>query len=168
MSEKFVTVAKIGAPYSVRGELKLHSFTDPASRIFDYQDLFYKKAGQWQVLPAFKLRKHGDKILILFESFQDRDLAKQFVNLEIGVARDALPEPQEDEFYWADLEGMRVINAQNVELGTVSNVFNAGASDVLDIKGAHPCLIPFVAQYIIKVEPKEQLIRVDWDLEFNV
>ena len=42
-----------------------------------------------------------------------------------------LPPPKPGEYYWVDLEGLRVVNVEGVDFGTVSHLFATGANDVL-------------------------------------
>jgi 16S rRNA processing protein RimM len=71
------------------------------------------------------------------------------------------------EYYWADLEGLRVVNLEGVEFGTVSHLFETGANDVLVVTdGERERLIPFTRNAVKKVDLAAREIRVDWDPEF--
>ena len=68
----------------------------------------------------------------------------------------------------ADLEGLRVVTVDGVELGTVSHLFATGANDVLVARdGERERMIPFVQpQYVTAVDFEAGVVTVDWDPEF--
>ena len=63
-----------------------------------------------------------------------------------GAARGSFPQRATNEYYWADLIGLKVVNEQDEDLGTVSRVFETGANDVLVVQGRTKSerLIPFI------------------------
>jgi 16S rRNA processing protein RimM len=79
-----------------------------------------------------------------------------------------LPQPRPGEYYWADLEGLEVVNVDAVPLGRVSHLFSTGANDVLVAKSEErERMIPFVVdQYVRDVDFDAGRIVVDWDPEF--
>jgi 16S rRNA processing protein RimM len=169
----YCVIGKFGAPYGVRGELKVHSFTDPYEGIMDYPNLYLKVHDHWEPMPAYVLRLSGNSLLLKFDDYHDRDIVRRFVNQEIAVLRSDLPAPEENEFYWTDLEGLDVMVAQGSSpiegqlLGQVFQVFNAGASDILDVRGGpKDTLIPFIPSVIVNVDLSARTIWVDWDPDF--
>lgn len=165
--EKPLIVAKIGAPHGVRGDLKLHTFTENPDSILSYKSLLLEqKRNCFEPLENAKIYTKGQYLLIRFDEFQDRDIAKRFTNKHLAVWREDLPEPEEDEVYWSDLEGLKVINTQGVELGVVDHLFDTGSNDVMVLKGKTPHLIPYIDQTVLEVDLTAGLIRVDWDEDF--
>src|SRR5690606_33241616 len=74
----------------------------------------------------------------------DRDAADALRGTEVWVARSALPPPKPGEYYWVDLEGLRVVNREGVDFGRVSHLFSTGANDVLVAEGDRERMIPFL------------------------
>ena len=66
-----------------------------------------------------------------------REAAEALKGLELYVPRSALPPPEEDEFYVADLIGLRAVTPDGAELGTIKDVANFGAGDLLEIAPPH-------------------------------
>jgi 16S rRNA processing protein RimM len=78
-----------------------------------------------------------------------------------------LPELHEGEYYWNDLQGLRVENLDGVELGRISYVFETGANDVIVVKGRREYLIPFTwGNAVRRVDLEKGLMIVDWDPDF--
>lgn len=83
------------------------------------------------------------------------------------MRRDQLPALSAGEYYWTDLQGLRVLTVDGVELGTVDHLFATGANDVLVVKGERQRLIPFVKNQVVReIELEQGLVRVDWDADF--
>jgi 16S rRNA processing protein RimM len=107
-----------------------------------------------------------------FDGIDDRDAAAGVVGAEIAVPRASLPEPDEGQYYWADLEGMQVRHTDGRILGRVSYMIATGAHDVMAVEpaegasgdGAREILIPFVpGTSVLGVDAKEGVIDVDWE-----
>ena len=97
----------------------------------------------------------------------DRDAAEALRGSEIWVPRSALPPPRAGEYYWVDLEGLRVVNLEGVDFGTVSHLFSTGANDVLVARGDRERMIPFLEpDYIRSVDFGAGVVTVDWDAGF--
>jgi 16S rRNA processing protein RimM len=98
----------------------------------------------------------------------DRDAAAALMDTTVAIKREQLPQAQAGEYYWTDLQGLRVINLEGVELGTVSHLLETGANDVLVVKkGREERLIPFVqGQFVTRIDLEAGEMSVDWDPEF--
>jgi len=165
-----VVIGKIGAPYGVKGWVKIHSFTEQPDTVFSYQP--------WQIgedtVTVEQWRVQGKGMVAKLEGIDSRDTADVIKNAEISIDAALLPELGEEEYYWRDLKGMQVINLDGYNMGTVQDVFNTGANDVLQVKanakdafGQRERLLPFVYDEVIhKVDTKEKVITVDWDPGF--
>ena len=78
----------------------------------------------------------------------------------------ALPPAGEGEYYWKDLVGMEVVNAQGETIGRVAELFATAANDVIVVRdGAAEVLIPFVRKVVTHVDVQRRQIRVDWSLD---
>lgn len=173
-SQDLVTLGKLGAVYGVKGWLKVHSYTDDAESIFDYSPWELSLGGQSRVLKVTDWRRHNKGLIAKFDGVDDREDAQRLVGIEISVALNSLPELEDDEFYWRDLIGMRVVNASGYDMGEVVRMMETGSNDVLVVKanskdafGKRERLIPFVEGDFIKhVDKTTKSIEVDWDPGF--
>ena len=169
-----VVLGKVGAPYGIKGWLKLTPYSDDPEGIFDYQSLFIQANGQWQQQQISSWRRHNNGIVFKFADIDDRDEAQAFVNAEIAVNAADLPDLEEDEFYWRDLIGMQVRNEKGYDMGLVNDLLETGSNDVLVVKaksndafGKNERLIPFIDEQVIKeVNQQDKYIVVDWDPGF--
>ena len=75
--------------------------------------------------------------------------------------------PAPGEYYWVDLEGLRVVTVEGVELGHVAHMLSTGANDVMVVHGERERLLPFVQpDYVKGVDFDTGTVTVDWDPEF--
>lgn len=164
-----ILLGRVLSAFGVRGELKLESWTEPRSAIFRYQPWIVRDPqGRERELSGVRGRESGKYLIASFPDVADRDAVEALRGTEIYVPRSALPPPSEGEYYWVDLEGLRVVTVDGVDLGTVSHLFATGANDVLVARDdERERMIPFVIpQYVVSVDFEAGLVTVDWDPEF--
>ena len=166
--QRLITVGRLHGAFGVRGEVKLESFTDPAPAIARYQPWILRDArGDARSVAGVRVRVGGKGLVATVPGVADRDGAEALRGFEVLVPRSALPPPSPGEYYWVDLEGLRVVNLEGVAFGTVSHLFDTGANLVLVVIGERERMIPFVQpQYVQAVDFEAGLIRVDWDADF--
>lgn len=158
-------LGRITGLFGVRGWVKVFSDTRPRENILNYSPWLVKRQGEWKEMALVEGRVHGPGIVARLQGYSDRDQAQALVGAEIAVQRRQLPPTKPGEHYWADLEGLRVVNLQGVELGTVSHLFETGANDVLVVTGERERLLPYTRHVIREVDLKARVLRVDWDPE---
>lgn len=162
-----VVVGRIAGIYGVQGWMRLVSHTAPRENILGYGSWFIRVRDEWQPVKEFEGRRHGKGLVVRLGSVTDRDQARAFIGADIAVPRAELPPAEPGEYYWADLEGLRVRTVEGVELGVVDHLFETGANDVLVVKGERERLLPFVTEQVVReVDLEQGLITVDWDPEF--
>ncbi len=169
-NDSMVVIAKVGAPYRLKGELKLYVLSDSIETALSYGQWYIKKPSDsiWHKLEGEVVSRVGDKILIQFPDANIKEIAAKYTNSSIGVPRLALKEiAEDDEYYWVDLIGMSVINQQGDSFGWVEDILDTGVNEVLCCKhGDKKYLIPFGKDYIVEVNQKVRQIIVDWQYDY--
>jgi 16S rRNA processing protein RimM len=156
----------IGA-HGVRGLVKLASFTEDPAAIGDYGPLSDEN-GKRQFAVEILSAANGH-YLARVDGISDRDAAQALGGTRLFVDRARLPPPDEDEFYHADLIGLRAELADGVLLGKVIALHDFGAGDVVEIQSeaGSRALYPFSRAVVpvvdlaggrIVVEPPVELI----------
>lgn len=163
-----IVLGKLTSPFAICGWFKLHPFGDdpeawqamPQWWVSPKSDAPF---AAWQPLTFEALEPHGKGWIVKFHEIADRTAAEQFWGWYVGAPREALPEPEEDEYYWGDLIGCTVITPNGDTLGTVCKLLSAGAHDVLVVaRDQTEQLIPFVRAYILNVDVATRQIVADW------
>ena len=115
----------------LKGEVKAKIFTAAPDALPRYGKL-HARDGRTFTITAFRPAKQGEAV-IAFAEVKDRNTAEALKGTELFVSRDALPEPDEDEFYHADLVGLEARDGEGRMIGKVVAVHNFGASDVIEL-----------------------------------
>jgi len=166
--DRLVLLGEIIGVHGVQGWVKVHSDTEPREGILEYPVWHLStRDGEWQPARLLEGRRQGKSVIASLEGVGDRDLARALIGTRVAVRRDEVPAPDRGEYYWADLEGLQVINREGRDLGRVRSLLRTGANDVMVLAGERERLVPFVLDwYVLSVDLDAGLIRVDWDEEF--
>ena len=165
-SERRILLGRVLGAFGVRGELKLQSFTDPPAKLLKYQPWVLVHRGVEREVSQARGRDTAKGVLLILPDITDRDQADALAGAEVWVPRSRLPAPKPGEYYWVDLEGLRVVNKEGVVLGTVSHLFETAANDVIVVGGERDRLIPFLDDYVLGVDFEAGQVTVDWDPDF--
>ena len=159
--ERILLGVIIGAQ-GIRGEVKVKAFTGDPEAIGDYGPLQDAAGRRSFGLKVHRLAK-GDVVVASIKGVGDRNAAEALKGTELYVARNALPQPEDGEFYYADLVGLRAVTVDGRELGTVGAVHNFGAGDMLEVKTAsgRSAMVPFTDDAVPEVDIAGGRVLVD-------
>ncbi len=161
-----VLVGAIAAPHGVRGLVKVKSFTAEPAAIAAYGPLTDEAGRRRVALQVMSAAGGGAGTLICrIDGVADRDGAAALKGLRLYVERAALPAPEEEEYYQADLIGLVAMLADGTEFGRVVAVQNYGAGDLLEIErpAGTPRLVelPFTRAAVPQVDLAGRRLTVD-------
>jgi 16S rRNA processing protein RimM len=166
-------MGRIGAPWGIKGWVKLISFTDPLDNLLEYRRFYIQGDNGLTALDFVDIKEHGQALVGLIKGCDVREAAAQFTGKELLLAKAELPALKEG-YYWYQLEGLRVVTLSGQDLGVVQSLLETGANDVLVVRGdAHSVdrqerLLPYVEDAVVKsVDLSKALILVDWDAAWN-
>jgi len=126
-----ICVARIGAAHGVRGEVKLWTFTEDPFAVRNYGPLQTKDGKR--LFEVAQAREGKGHLVVSLKGVTTRDEAERLNGLELYVAREKLPETDEDEYYHADLIGLAAVTTAGEPLGHVVAIHNFGAGDIIEI-----------------------------------
>jgi len=150
-----ICVAQIGAAHGVRGELRLKPFTEDPFGVTRYGPLETEDGKRRFEIETARPAK--DMLVVRLKGVADRETAERLTNLRLYVARERLPKPADDEFYYADLIGLAAVTADGTRFGSVKAMHNFGAGDLLEIEpaaGGNTLLLPFTEAVVPVVDIK--------------
>jgi 16S rRNA processing protein RimM len=148
-----VCVGVVTGPHGVRGLVKVKSFMQVPEDLVELGQVTDKSGARTFRLDVRGMNKGA--LLVHVDGIDDRDAAQALKGLELYVPRDALPEPENDEFYHADLIGLRVELEDGTVIGSVRAVHDFGAGDVIELHGKRPwgtVMLPFDAETVPTVD----------------
>jgi 16S rRNA processing protein RimM len=164
-----VCVAQIGAAHGIKGEVKLWSFTADPESVADYGPLESEDGTLRFEIEAVRPAK--GHLVARLSGVRDRDAAERLTHLRLYVPRERLPPPELDEFYHADLIGLRAQDHDGTELATIVGIHDFGAGDLLELLplgASSTVLMPFTAATVpvvdiaggrVVIDPPEDLFK---------
>lgn len=160
--ENPVLMATIGAAQGLRGEVRARSYTSDPAALAEYGKLY---SADGRVFEVLELRESKNVVIIRFRGINDRDAAEALNGVELFVDRSNLPddELEDDEFYYADLEGLEAVDDKGVGYGVISGIYDFGAGDLLELKGPgkRPVLIPFSEAAVLEIDLEGGKVLID-------
>jgi len=165
--EDLVVMGFVRGAFGVRGWVKVHADTEFTDSLFDYPVWWLGSNGKWQAYTFVDGQVRPKELVAQLEGIEGRDQAEALRGMQIAVPRAELPEAEEGEYYWTDLIGLQVSNLQGVVFGSVIELMETGANDVLVVDdGQQRRLIPFVDAVVSEVDLDQRRITVDWGADY--
>ncbi|MGH1440151.1 MAG: ribosome maturation factor RimM [Cellvibrionaceae bacterium] len=171
-----IDVGKVSSPHGIKGWVKIHSQTEPATNLFTYQPWYLKTKHGVKPTELLEWRVQGKGFVARIKGIEDRTQAEMLCPVSIAIEKSLLPELEEGNYYWHQLQDCRVVSTYNgieADLGLVKKILPTGANDVLVVLGDENSidqserLVPYVlGQFVTSIDLEQKIIAVDWDPEF--
>jgi len=160
-ASELICVGAVTGARGIKGDIRIKSFTADPEAISDYGPLYDKTGSQTYDLQVTGQAK--GQLTARMKGINDRTAAEKLRGLQLFIPRDILPAPQDDEFYFSDLIGLRAEDLEGNALGTIRSVDNFGAGDVLEIGGGVPgdLMVPFTKDTVPRVEIDKGLVIIN-------
>ncbi len=153
MTSKYLIVGRVSGAHGVRGDVRLSTFTQDPLAILDYRDLVRADGSAALTVLSARIAKGG--VIARCKGIETKEQADGLKGLTLHVARSALPEPDDDEYYLADLIGLSAVNTDGQRIGRVKSVQDFGAGDILEIdpaEGGPTWYLPFTRLAVPEVQ----------------
>ncbi|QXW46224.1 ribosome maturation factor RimM [Pseudomonas amygdali] len=172
-ADDLIVIGKIYSVHGVRGEVKVFSFTDPIGNLLDYKTWTLRREGSVEKQVELVSGRLQSKFLVVkLKGLDDREEARLLSGYEICVPRNLFPDLDDGEYYWYQLEGLKVIDQLGQLLGKIDHLLETGSNDVMVVK---PCagslddrerLLPYTEQCVLAIDMAAGEMKVDWDADF--
>ena len=108
-----------------------------------------------------RARVQKNTVLLRLEGCNDRNGAEKLVGSQVYIHKDALPEPDPDEFYLMDLEGKLLKTTEGRAVGRITGFLANSSQDVLCVKGGgEEYLIPLIPEFLHTVDEDEVTVSL--------
>ncbi|HWJ35178.1 MAG TPA: ribosome maturation factor RimM [Steroidobacteraceae bacterium] len=162
-SSSLIELGIVGAPFGVRGWVKLRSFTDPPDRLLQHRSVQLGLGGVWTAYRIEASGRSGGQLTAKLSGIDDRDQAQTLRGAQVCVPRSELPQRDAKDFYRTDLIGCEVVNLAGVRLGIVQHFVETPAQVLMVVRGEQEYWVPAVAQHLRRVDLPARQVIVDWD-----
>lgn len=148
---RLVFLGEFGRPHGLAGEIRLKSYTDDPGAIASYGPLLAADGRRFTLTKTRRAAgEQADMLVVRVEGVTTREAAEALNRVALHVERDRLAPPDEDEFYLADLVGLRV-EGPDGPVGRVVAVPDYGSGELLEIApagGGRTLLLPFTKAFV--------------------
>ena len=132
MADRLLQVARVAGAYGVRGEIRITTFTEDPLALATYRVLTREDGSPGLTITTAREVKWA--VIARAACIDTRDQAEALRGLKLFIAREALPAPDEDEFYHADLLGLTLETPEGELMGKVKTIQDFGAGDLIEVQ----------------------------------
>lgn len=165
MSDSLLSVGKIVNTHGIRGELKVLLQTDfPEVRFAPKRRLImvHPETGEQSTVVVQSARPYKQMYIVQFAEFSNINEVEKYKGYELKVSKSEIVELPENEYYFHEIIGCRVVSDENEDLGEIIEILRPGANDVWVVKlpSGKQLLLPVIDDVVLDVSIKDKLVRV--------
>lgn len=160
--EKFFQVGIITSPHGVHGEVKVYPTTDDVKRFKRLKEVILDTGKERLDLEIESVKFVKQFAVLKFRGYDNMDEVEKFRRKSLFVPRENAVRLGKDEYFIADLMGLKVLDEEEQEIGVLREVIETGANDVyaIDLKDGRELLLPAIRQCILAVDVEAGFIRI--------
>ena len=161
MDAQNIIVGKFLRPHGVDGKIKVESYTDPKDSLCNYTPWLLEDHTQLTVLTY---EKHHTNLVVVIQGVTTREQASLLTNALILTPLSQLPPPDEGEYYWHQLEGLRVVNHLQQELGRIAYLTEGSQCDLIVVttQAGDDIIVPYEKSVVKGVDLTAGVLSVEW------
>ncbi len=147
-------IGKIVKSCGFKGRLKAVSYLESHDTLRSLDEVYVRR-GKDETGPftVRAIRTRGKSFFLEIEGVEDGKSAQAIVGCELMIEAGRLKKLSEDEYYWRDIIGLKVVTEDGHVLGTVEAILPTGSNDVYVVGGAErEILLPGIADVVRKID----------------
>ncbi|MBQ9407863.1 MAG: 16S rRNA processing protein RimM [Clostridia bacterium] len=155
---EYLMVGEILKPQGIQGEVKVRPITADPMRFADAEDYYLSENGGYTAVKCRFVRFDGQAVYLKIGGVNDRNSAEKLRGRFLYVDRAHAIELGEDEYFIADLEGLKGVDDEGNELGTLTEVMQPGGNDVYvftDKAKKRELLVPALKSVVVRTDLEE-------------
>lgn len=158
----WLALGRLGRPHGVRGAIRFWPFNTATKAVVKGgQARVGASAEGAQTLTVADVRRDAKGWVVRFDGLSDRDEAGALNGATWFFQREALPPIEDDEFYFVDLFGKPAQTVDGVALGTLVDVLDGPAGEILVIEGPNGrSLVPNVEAFVQTLDPQAPAVII--------
>ena len=160
--EDLLRIGVVTTTHGIRGEVKVFPTTDDVKRFKKLKEVILDTGKERMTLHICQVKFFKQMVILKFKEFQNINEVERFRGKSLYVTRENAVKLQKDEYFIADMIGMRVVSTEGEELGTLTDVLQTGANDVYvveDTKGEE-ILLPAIKECILDVDVEKNVMTI--------
>lgn len=166
MTTSFIEMGTCKKPHGIKGAFQFHLYNQEESNLSKGSKIKLMPLGNNSTLDSsgeiftIKSINFGNKTICVLEGVDNRNRAEELIPFTIHLDRSKFAEPEDDEIYLSDLEGLDVLNEQREKIGIVKTFYDHGATPVLVVEhlDGQKTELPFVESFFPEVDLENKYI----------
>ena len=160
--EDMLRVGVITSTHGVRGEVKVFPTTDDPKRFNELKEVILDTGKEQIPLEIEQVKYFKNMVILKFKGYDNINDIEKYKGRDLWIPREEAQELDEDEYYIADLLGMKVLLEDGSEFGTLKNVMETGANDVYIVDSVEhgEVLLPAIKECILDVDIETNTMTV--------
>lgn len=160
--EDLLQVGIITSTHGVRGEVKVYPTTDDPRRFRRLKEVVLDTGREKLNLEIEGVKFFKQFVILKFKGLDNINDIEKYRQKSLYVTRKNAVRLQRDEYFIADLIGLKVQDEDGTELGTVKDVIETGANDVYEVEMAdgRSLLLPAIKQCILNVDVENGMMQI--------
>lgn len=160
--EDLLQVGIITSTHGVRGEVKVYPTTDDPRRFRRLKEVVLDTGREKLNLEIEGVKFFKQFVILKFKGLDNINDIEKYRQKSLYVTRKNAVRLQRDEYFIADLIGLKVQDEDGTELGAVKDVIETGANDVYEVEMAdgRSLLLPAIKQCILNVDVENGMMQV--------
>lgn len=160
--DDFLTAGIVTTAHGVHGEVKVFPTTDDVRRFKKCKELIVETKKERKTLKVLGVKFFKQFVILKFEGIDTMDDALLLKQANLLVTRANAVKCEEDEYFIADLYGLKVYDEEKNYIGEISEVYQTGANDVYEIKREDETtvLIPAIKECVKNVDVKNGTMMI--------
>ena len=160
--EDLLQVGIITSTHGVRGEVKVYPTTDDPRRFRRLKEVVLDTGREKLNLEIEGVKFFKQFVILKFKGLDNINDIEKYRQKSLYVTRKNAVRLQRDEYFIADLIGLKVQDEDGTELVTVKDVIETGANDVYEVEMAdgRSLLLPAIKQCILNVDVENGMMQV--------
>ena len=160
--EDLLQVGAITQTHGLRGEVKVFPTTDDAKRFKKLKEVILDTGKEKTVLEIEGVKFFKQFVILKFKGFDDINDIERYKGKNLYVTRENAVKLKKDEYFIADLIGIKVYDENEEYLGVLKDVIVTGANDVYDIalEDGRSLLLPAIKQCVLAVDMEQRKMKI--------
>lgn len=160
--EQQLQVGIISSTHGVKGEVKVFPTTDDANRFKQLKEVILDTGKERLLLEIEGVKFFKQFVILKFKDYDNINDIEKYKGKSLYVNREHAVKLKKDEYFVADLLGIKLIDEDENEVGTMTDYMETGANDVYTItmKDGRELLLPAIKQCILHVDIEQRVMQV--------
>ena len=152
--ENMLQVGVITQTHGIKGEVKVFPTTDDAQRFKKLKKVTLDNGKERRELEITSVKFFKNLVILKFKGIDDINDVEKYKKAALFVTREDAVPLGENEYFIADLIGLKVVSDEGEELGTLDDVLQTGANDVYVVKNdkGEEILVPAIKDCVKNVD----------------